>query len=65
MVGIVILNVVFSAGLIVGILALLGWGIWSDSRTAFAHGRRRIRQVHLHRHSRPRGTPSRASQLTA
>lgn len=50
MTAIVILNIVFSAFVVIGILALLGWGIMSDRAIA---GRLRTRRRTAVRASRP------------
>jgi hypothetical protein len=68
MLGIVILNVVFSVFVIVGILAHLGWAILSDKALAQSFAHRPHRHVHATRNrtsARGLARPSRASQLTA
>jgi len=64
MLGIVILNVVFCAFVIVGILGLLAWGIVSD-RTMPVHTQRHARVQQPRAARRQVGLPARASQLTA
>jgi hypothetical protein len=68
MLGIVILNVIFSAFVIIGILGLLAWGILTDKAAARSFSVRRQGSARATRNRTSAGAlarPSRASQLTA